>query len=84
VNEMSLIPVPPQPFEATTSTRNARVSALATEAAPQTIEVGGSADMIVRAGFILATVGMVVEVWAWRSVRSHWLTSSMRLQSATS
>src|SRR5258708_1876815 len=29
VNEMSLIPVPPQPFEATASTRNARVSALA-------------------------------------------------------
>ena len=28
-NEMSLIPVPPQPFEATESTRNARVSALA-------------------------------------------------------
>lgn len=27
VNEMSLIPVPPQPFEATESTRNARVSA---------------------------------------------------------
>ena len=27
VNEMDLIPVPPQPFEATTSTRNARVSA---------------------------------------------------------
>src|SRR5260221_6749524 len=27
VNEMSLIPVPPHPFEATASTRNARVSA---------------------------------------------------------
>lgn len=27
VNEMSLIPVPPQPFEATESTRNARASA---------------------------------------------------------
>ena len=27
VNEMSLIPVPPQPFEATASTRNAKVSA---------------------------------------------------------
>ena len=45
-------------------------SALSSEAPPQTIEVGGSADVIVRAGFILSTVGVVGRM-AMASVRSH-------------